>query len=433
MRRSFIITGILACFLLGVTLVTQGSGIVPAIVPALVPAANKTSTTSTVFALASSSALTASSPVCTNANGDMTTTACTTNAVTSTSPVTVSANSVVDQQLMELSLTAGYLNSLGRPFDFFGAGVYTTQAGQTPTLEFKIKLCTVSGCGSGTVVSLVDITTTATTANSPNVSWNLRTVGTTNATGATGNLEVHGNLTADLGNLISASDTIFTDTNTAVSSNIDLTAALFVDFTVKFSTQPGTPFNACTQREGVVSPGGSTSGGGGSGAVTFISTQNFSGGNSVTFSSISGAYTHLNMKCLARGAAAVNNETLDFQFNADTGANYNRQFLSVQGGSVSSGTQSGVTSILTSVIPGANQTASYGGVANYDIPYYANTNFFKNVMILNNTPPAGATGTGEFVVGGTWANTAAITSIKVFIDSGNNAAANSTCSLYGIT
>lgn len=237
-----------------------GAAVIPAIVPAAVPTANKTSTTGTVFALASSNALTPSTAVCTNANGDMTTTACTTNAVTSTTPVTVNANSTADQQLMELSLTAGYLNSLGRPFDFFGAGVYTIASG-TPTLEFKLKLCTVSGCGSGTVVTLVDITSAATTTLTNN-NWSMRLVGTTAATGATGNLEIHGPVTVDIGALAATADAVYGDINTAVSGNIDLTAALFVDWTIKFSTNQASP-NAMTQREGVVNPGGSTAGGGG--------------------------------------------------------------------------------------------------------------------------------------------------------------------------
>lgn len=244
----------------------SASGIVPAIVPALVPTANKTSTTSTVFALASSSALTASSAVCTNANGDMTTTACTTNAVTSTTPVTVNTNVTTDQQLMELSLTAGYLNSLGKPFRIASEGVYTTQTGQTPTLTFKAKLCTVSGCGSGTVVTLVSITTTATNSAQTNLNWGLNLNMATAATGATGNLETHGLLNVDLSTSPTAADAVFGDTNTAVSSNIDLTAALFLDWTVAFSTNAAGA-NTCTQREGVVSPGGSTSGGGSGGGA----------------------------------------------------------------------------------------------------------------------------------------------------------------------
>lgn len=235
-----------------------GAAIIQAIIPQAVPTPNKTGTNGTIFQLAKSTTPgAAGAAICDDGTGLTTTSGCTANAATSTTPVTVNTNTTSDQQLMELSLSAGYLNSLGRPFDFFGAGVYTTQVAQTPTLTLKIKLCTVSGCGSGTVVTLVNIVTTATVASITNNNWNLRAVAVTAATGATGNLEIHGPAIVDLGATTATADSVFSDTNTAVSGNIDLTAALFVDWTVAFSTNTATA-NIFTQREGAVSPGGST-------------------------------------------------------------------------------------------------------------------------------------------------------------------------------
>lgn len=175
------------------------------------------------------------------------------NSVTNVTPVTVNTNSTSDQQLMELSLGAGYFNSSKQPFLFDGAGVYTTQTAQTPTLTLKVKLCTVSGCGSGTVVTLISIVSTATIAAVTNNNWNLSVLGYTATTGTTGNLEIHGPLAVDLGALMTTADSLFVDTNTAVSSNIDLTAALFVDFTIAFSTNAVTA-NTFTQRSGGVMP-----------------------------------------------------------------------------------------------------------------------------------------------------------------------------------
>lgn len=397
----------------------SASGIVPAIVPALVPTANKNGNSS-VFALAATNALTVSSPTCTDSNGNLTATGCTINAVTSTTPVTVNANSTSDQQLMELSLSAGYLNSLGRPFDFFGAGVYTTQAAQTPTLEFKIKLCTVSGCGSGTVISLVDITSGATTAASTNISWNLRALGVTAATGATGNLEIHGPATIDLGNVISTASTVYGDTNTAVSSNIDLTAALFVDFTIKFSTNAAGA-NTCTQREGVVSPGGSTSGGGGAGAMTQISqTVLGSAAASITFSSIPATYTDLVLTLNGRGDTAAQQVNVGFQVNADAGANYDWSQNTVSAGTVAGASNTGQTSMLLCAVPAASNTASFAGGCRTWFFNYAATVFNKTVnseggLRNNSSPTMGQIeGFGEWVTTGT-----AITSIKVFPTAGN--------------
>lgn len=174
------------------------------------------------------------------------------NSVTDVTPVTVMGNTTADQTLMELPLGAGYLNTAGEPFLFNGAGVYTTAALQTPTLTFKVKLCTVSGCGSGTVVTLVSIVSAATLAGNTADPWNFSFLGYTAVTGATGKLEIHGPLAADLGVLPGSAAAVFNDTNTAASSAIDLTAALFVDFTVATST--ANAGNSITQRAGAVMP-----------------------------------------------------------------------------------------------------------------------------------------------------------------------------------
>ena len=193
------------------------------------------------------------------------------NSVTDVTPVTVSANTTSDQSLMELSLTAGYLNTAGEPFLFNAAGVYTTAALQTPTLTFKVKLCTVSGCGAGTIVTLVSIVSGATLAANTNDPWNFSFLGYTATTGATGNLEIHGPLSVDLGAAVTSAATVFNDVNTGVSSNIDLTAALFIDFTLATST--GNAGNSITQRAGAIMPfaASANSGGGGSTRGAFAS------------------------------------------------------------------------------------------------------------------------------------------------------------------
>lgn len=174
-------------------------------------------------------------------------------SVTSTTPVTVNANTTSEQFLMELSLGAGYLNNAGQPFNIYGAFIYSTPAAQTPTITINTRLCTVSGCGSGTNRLLASIVSTATVASVTNNSINFNLTAINHATGATGTLEVHGPLSIDLGALTTTADSIFNDVNTAVSGTIDLTAALFVDFTVTFSTNAAGA-NSMTQRSGGVMP-----------------------------------------------------------------------------------------------------------------------------------------------------------------------------------
>jgi hypothetical protein len=268
--------------------VAQVNGaVVPASAPALatnssrqiIPATRTGVGTKVVSAVS----LPASQPeTCTDINGDLTTVGCgagsnTGNSVTSTTPVTKNANVTSDQQLMELALSAGYLNTSGQPFQITGAGVYSTVALQTPTLEFKVKLCTVSGCGSGTVVTLVDITTTATLAAVTNNNWFISFLAATSTTGASGKLEIHGPAIVDLGATTATADSAFGDTNTAASGAIDLTAALFLDFTLAFSTNTASP-NSVTQRLGGIMPfAGSAAMGGTPGGSTGQSQYNNAG------------------------------------------------------------------------------------------------------------------------------------------------------------
>lgn len=169
-------------------------------------------------------------------------------------PVTVAANTTSDQALQEVSLAAGILNTSGAPFLFHGSGVFTIGLAQTPALTFKAKLCTISGCGSGTVVTLASIATGATVAATNNT-WNINLKAINTATGATGTLLVHGPLAIDIGALTTVADTVYNDVNTASSATIDLTASLFVDFTV--STSAGSALNSFTQQIASVEPASS--------------------------------------------------------------------------------------------------------------------------------------------------------------------------------
>jgi hypothetical protein len=152
------------------------------------------------------------------------------SAVTSSNP-TINT----DQNLIQLSLPAGYFNEPTQAVHVEGSGIYSSTAASSPALTFKAKLCTVSGCGSGTVVTLFNIVSSAlNTTALTNATWNLEGTCVTNTTGATGNLVCHGKpgLTLDTGATLSTPDNVFADTNTATLANIDLTAALFLQFTV---------------------------------------------------------------------------------------------------------------------------------------------------------------------------------------------------------
>jgi hypothetical protein len=156
-------------------------------------------------------------------------------------PVTVNANSTSAQNLMSWAVPAGGLNKLLKSLRVFCRGLYTTQSAQTPTMTFTLKL------GS---VTLATWLTTATTASVTNLAWQIEAWLTTATIGASGNLEGHGQLQVRLGTGAGAS-TDFLDTNTAVSSNLDLTASQTLQLTVTFSTNAASA-NSCSQRQMIV-------------------------------------------------------------------------------------------------------------------------------------------------------------------------------------
>lgn len=155
-------------------------------------------------------------------------------------PVQVNANSTADQDLMSVDLPAGVLNRLGKVLHLTAAGLWTSQAGQTPLLRFRVFY------GS---TQLISIETNAVAAAKTNFAWSLEAFLVTASTGATGTLECYGLLSILLTDAAGSSSEVYNDRVTGASSAVDLTAAETVQITGRFSTQPaGTPFNILVQR-----------------------------------------------------------------------------------------------------------------------------------------------------------------------------------------
>jgi hypothetical protein len=197
------------------------------------------------------------------------------SAVTSTTLATVTNPTInTDTQLTELSLPAGYLNTLGQGYLIRAGGLYNNTVATSPAITITAKLCTVSGCGSGTVVSLGAIASGASSATATtNASWGYDLYVITKTTGATGNVLAKGDpgLTIGLSNVITAADSVYMDPNTATSGNIDLTAALFLDFTVAQSVAGAS--NVYKQLSAMIAPQSNPTqangGGGGASQMTF--------------------------------------------------------------------------------------------------------------------------------------------------------------------
>jgi hypothetical protein len=167
-----------------------------------------------------------------------------------------------------------------------------------------------------------------------------------------------------------------------------------------------------------------------SSAITRLAQQILgSAAGSVTFSSISGAYTTLQLDIVARTDAATGFASINMQFNGDTGTNYEYNFVYASGGTPGAGQADSAACIALPNMPGSTVTANAPGVFSVRIPAYAGTTFYKGVLasiyyMTTTTEQA-------LLTGGGWNNTAAITSI-VLTPSAGNFVAGSTFTLYGL-
>lgn len=166
-------------------------------------------------------------------------------------PTTVAVSTASDQNLQACSLSANLLNVAGRTLKVFLAGVYSNVVTAQPTVALKIKLCTVSGCGSGVVITPISIVSTVTAATAvSNLAANLTGYISTQTAGASSAYEAHGSLAIDLGTTGLVADSVFADTNTATVGTIDSTGALFLQAVVAFSGASSS--NSFTSRQLIV-------------------------------------------------------------------------------------------------------------------------------------------------------------------------------------
>lgn len=154
-------------------------------------------------------------------------------------------------------------------------------------------------------------------------------------------------------------------------------------------------------------------------AATTISGTSTS---TVTFSSISSAYTDLEIVFNGGATGAAN---ILIQFNGDTTTNYSYTQLTGDGGTAQSyrgSTQSSILSNYWGYLSVDNNTNMLFKIMNY-----ANATTFKTVLTRSSNA-----GNGVSAVVGLWRKTPeAINSIRLFTNA-NNFANNSTFTLYGI-
>lgn len=148
--------------------------------------------------------------------------------------------------------------------------------------------------------------------------------------------------------------------------------------------------------------------------------------SSVTFSSISAGYKHLQIRWTGRDASTSGDSYI--RFNSDSGNNYSAHRLAGGGSTVTSNAVVPASTIYVGAMANTNDPSSAFAAGIIDITNYANTSTNKTVRALT-----GVSATNKYIMlrSGAWYNTNAISSVE-FISGGTGWVSGTRISLYGI-
>lgn len=147
----------------------------------------------------------------------------------------------------------------------------------------------------------------------------------------------------------------------------------------------------------------------------------------VSFTSIPSTYKHLQIRVAMLTTTGGGSPAI--RFNSDTGSNYFNHFLYGTGTTAVAGANPSTANLYYG---GANNgtTTTSPYVAVIDILDYQNTNKYKTVRVLSGFDSNAAAGQEVGLYSGAWANTAAISSIDLYIN--KNYTTDTVFALYGI-
>jgi hypothetical protein len=151
---------------------------------------------------------------------------------------------------------------------------------------------------------------------------------------------------------------------------------------------------------------------------------------SVTFdlTGITG-YTDLRIVATVRSTRSALSDTFYMRLNGDTGSNYGWTNMRGDGSSATTGRLANVVGLGIAEVIAANQTAGIFNVVTTDLMNYSSTATHKTT--LSRSSVSASYGAEAWV--SAWRNTAAVTSMTLFMANGSNIEAGSTFSLYGIS
>jgi hypothetical protein len=166
-----------------------------------------------------------------------------------------------------------------------------------------------------------------------------------------------------------------------------------------------------------------------SGSYDSIATVTVGSGGvgSISFTSIPSTYTHLQIRGIGR--SATTNNAWRVRFNGDSGSNYSRHYSFGDGSGTQYLTAINQTSIGLGVFSTSSQSTGVFTSTAFDILDYRNTSKNSTLRAVTGFDNNGSGTVGWF--SGAWFNTAAVTSLEIFVDSGN-IAEYSSFALYGI-
>jgi len=146
----------------------------------------------------------------------------------------------------------------------------------------------------------------------------------------------------------------------------------------------------------------------------------------VTFSSISAGYEHLQLRVFARGSGGSAATNLQIRLNNDSNTNYARHRLTSDGATASTSSDTGATVIDAGRIAASTATSNIFGVSIIEILDYASSNKYKTVRTIGGND---RNGSGDAVFhSGLWLSTSAVTQIDVV----TSCVAGSVFALYGL-
>lgn len=156
---------------------------------------------------------------------------------TTSVPITTGNFTALLAATTDIAIPANLLNTNPAKLRCHGDGTYVNAAASV--LNVDIQLCTVSGCGSGTVVAPAGCSVTSTNQanNLTNGQWTLDcTLTTTSTLGSAGTFMAKSTLNINLAATTAGPQSVFDDTAVAVSAAVDETVVEFVNPAFKFTT-----------------------------------------------------------------------------------------------------------------------------------------------------------------------------------------------------